>query len=282
MMILLVIGIGVSYWAEAAGNPKLPPLGVNQTASATNPGGNMEGKELRFGIPQSALFATTTTATSCGAVNSMHDSFMPLGGLVCLANMHLGETILGGVGSGLYGMLIFAIIAVFIAGLMVGRTPEYLGKKIEAYEMKMAALAALVMPMVVLLMAAIAVVTTAGKAGTSNPGPHGFSQILYAYTSMANNNGSAFAGLSGNTVFYNITGAVTMFFGRFWWAVPTLALAGALARKKSVPVGAGTLATHTPLFIVLLLGVVVIVGALTFVPALALGPVVEHLMVFGY
>ena len=282
MMILLVIGIGVSYWAEAAGNPKLPPLGVNQTASATNPGGNMEGKEARFGIPQSALFATTTTATSCGAVNSMHDSFMPLGGLVCLANMHLGETILGGVGSGLYGMLIFAIIAVFIAGLMVGRTPEYLGKKIEAYEMKMASLAALVMPIIVLLMAAIAVLAAAGKAGPSNPGPHGFSQILYAYTSMANNNGSAFAGLSGNTLFYNITGAITMFFGRFWWAVPTLALAGALARKKSVPVGAGTLATHTPLFIVLLLGVVIIVGALTFVPALALGPVVEHLMVFGY
>jgi K+-transporting ATPase ATPase A chain len=280
MMIMLVIGIAVAYQAESAGNPKIVALGVNTAAGPASPGGNMEGKEVRFGIANSALFATTTTATSCGAVNSMHDSFMPLGGLVCLANMHLGETILGGVGSGLYGMLVFAIVAVFIAGLMVGRTPEYLGKKIESYEIKMASLAVLVMPMVVLLFAAIAVVTTAGQAGASNPGPHGFSQILYAYTSMCNNNGSAFAGLSGNTPFYNLTGAATMFIGRFWIAVPTLALAGALARKKSVPVGAGTLATHTKLFVALLVSIVVIVGALTFVPALALGPIVEHLTVF--
>jgi K+-transporting ATPase ATPase A chain len=282
MMILLVIGIAVTYASEAAANPKLTALGVNQAASSVSPGGNMEGKEVRFGIPNSALFATTTTVTSCGAVNSMHDSFMPLGGLVLLADMHLGETILGGVGSGLYGMLVFAIVAVFIAGLMVGRTPEYLGKKIQSFEIKMASLVVLVMPMAVLVFTAIAVVTAAGKAGPSNPGPHGFSQILYAYTSMCNNNGSAFAGLSGNTPFYNLTGALIMFIGRFWPVVPTLALAGALAAKKSIPAGAGTLATHTPLFVILLICVVIIVGALTFFPALALGPVVEHLMVYAH
>ncbi|HEX6863668.1 MAG TPA: potassium-transporting ATPase subunit KdpA, partial [Thermoanaerobaculia bacterium] len=239
--------------------------------------GNMEGKEVRFGVARSVLFAAATTATSCGAVNSMHDSFTPLGGLVPLLLMQFGETILGGAGSGLYGMLIFVIVAVFIAGLMVGRTPEYLGKKIESYEIKMASLVVLIMPLVVLLLTAVAVVTEPGTKAILNPGAHGFSEVLYAYTSQGNNNGSAFAGLGANNPFYNTTGGLAMFFARFWLAIPTLAIEGSLARKKTVPAGPGTLPTHTPLFVVLLIGVVVLVGALTFFPALALGPIVEHL-----
>ena len=278
MVTVLVIFVFAAYQAESSGNPRIAALGVDHIASDQQPGGNMEGKEVRFGIARSALFATATTATSCGAVNSMHDSFTPLGGLVPLFMMQFGEVVLGGVGSGLYGMLIFAIIAVFVAGLMVGRTPEYLGKKIEAYEMKMASLLILIMPMVVLGFTAAAAVTDLGKASIFNPGPHGFSEILYAYTSQGNNNGSAFAGLNANTPFYNITGGIAMLIARFWLAVPTLALAGSLARKKLVPVGPGTLPTHTPLFVVLLIGTVVLVGALTFVPALALGPIVEHLL----
>ena len=283
MLILLAIFMVGAYAAESRGNPRLAALGVDQRASELNPGGNMEGKEQRFGVPRSALFATVTTATSSGAVDSMHDSYMPLGGLAPLVMMQFGEVILGGVGSGLYGMLVFAIIAVFIAGLMVGRTPEYLGKKIEAYEIKMASLIILVMPMVVLTFTALAVVTDAGRAGISsaNPGPHGFSEILYAYTSQGNNNGSAFAGLNGNNLFYNLTGGLAMFFGRFLLAIPTLALAGSLGRKKIVPVGVGTLPTHTPLFVVLLIGVVIIVAALVFFPADALGPIIEHLMLVG-
>jgi K+-transporting ATPase ATPase A chain len=277
MLSLLVVFVLVSYWAESAGNPRLTALGVEQTA-VNGPGGNMEGKEVRFGIARSALFATATTATSTGAVNSMHDSFTPLGGLVPLFMMQFGEVILGGVGSGLYGMLVFAIIAVFIAGLMVGRTPEYLGKKIETYEMKMAALLILVMPIIVLGFTAVAVVTESGTSSILNPGAHGFSEVLYAYTSQGNNNGSAFGGLNANTPFYNVTGALAMLLSRFWLAIPTLALAGSLARKKMIPPGLGTLPTHTPLFVGLLVGVVTMVGALTFVPALALGPVVEHLL----
>jgi K+-transporting ATPase ATPase A chain len=237
----------------------------------------MEGKESRFGVAPSALFASVTTATSTGAVDAMHDSFMPLGGLVPLFLMQFGEVILGGVGSGLYGMIVFAIVAVFIAGLMVGRTPEYLGKKIEPYEMKMASLVILIMPILVLGLTALAVLLDAGTSSILNPGPHGFSEVLYAYTSQGNNNGSAFGGLNANTIFYNVTGAFAMLISRFWLAVPTLALAGALAGKKTVPPGPGTLPTDTPLFIVLLIGMVVMVGALTFVPALALGPIVEHL-----
>src|SRR5438094_2022205 len=251
--------------------------GVDHTASALQSGGNMEGKEVRFGIATSALWATATTAASNGSVNSMHDSYTPLGGLVPMWMIQLGEVVYGGVGSGLYGMLVFAIVAVFVAGLMVGRTPEYLGKKIEAYEMKMASLVILLPPLVVLVCTAIACVTEAGLAGRANPGIHGFSEILYAFSSASNNNGSAFAGLSTNTPFYNIALGLCMLFGRYWLAVPVLAIAGALARKKIVPVGAGTLPTHTPLFVGLLVGVVLLVGALTFVPALALGPIVEHL-----
>ncbi len=277
MLIIFAIALLGAYSAEAAGNPRLAALGVDQTASSQQPGGNMEGKEMRFGIARSALFATATTATSTGAVDAMHDSFTPLGGLVSLAMMQFGEVILGGVGSGLYGMLAFVIIAVFVAGLMVGRTPEYLGKKIEAYEMKMASLVILLMPLIVLGFTALAVVTPVGKAPVANPGAHGFSEVLYAFTSMGNNNGSAFAGLNGNTPFYNIAGAFAMLLGRFWLAIPTLALAGSLARKKIVPVGPGTLPTHTPLFVIWLIAVVVIVGALAFLPALALGPIVEHL-----
>jgi len=281
MTIVLVLFIATAYWAESAGNPLLAKIGVDQTASATQPGGNMEGKEVRFGVANSVLWASTTTAASNGSVNSMHDSFTPLGGLVPLFLMQFGEVIFGGVGSGLYGMLVFAIIAVFVAGLMVGRTPEYLGKKIEAYEMKMASLLILIMPMIVLGFTAVATVTDAGKTGVFNPGPHGFSEILYAYTSQGNNNGSAFAGFGANTPFYNLTGGIVMLIGRFWWIIPTLALAGSLARKKAVPAGLGTLPTHTPLFIILLIGTVVLVGALTFIPALALGPIVEHLMMAG-
>jgi K+-transporting ATPase ATPase A chain len=241
----------------------------------------MEGKEVRFGIANSALWATATTAASNGSVNSMHDSFTPLGGLVPMFLMQLGEVIYGGVGSGLYGMLIFAIIAVFVAGLMVGRTPEYLGKKIESYEMKMASLVILIPPLVVLGFTALAVVTEGGTATIFNPGAHGFSEVLYAYSSQGNNNGSAFAGLGANNPFYNFTGGLAMLMARYWLAIPTLAIAGSLARKKVVPVSPGTLPTHTPLFVVMLIGVVIIVGALTFIPALALGPIVEHLLMIG-
>jgi potassium-transporting ATPase potassium-binding subunit len=281
MLIVLLAFQLFGYWAEAKGNPAIGALGVDQTATDLNPGGNMEGKEVRFGIARSALFAAATTATSCGAVNSMHDSFTPLGGLVPLFLMQFSETILGGVGSGLYGMLIFVIVAVFIAGLMVGRTPEYLGKKIESYEIKMASLVVLIMPLVVLLFTAVAVVVQPGLKGIANPGAHGFSEILYTYTSQGNNNGSAFGGISANTPFYNVTGAVVMLFSRFWLAIPTLAIAGSLAKKKLVPASPGTLPTHTPLFIVLLIGTVVLVGALTFFPALALGPIVEHLQMIA-
>ena len=254
--------------------------GVDHAASALQSGGNMEGKEVRFGIANSALWATATTAASNGSVNAMHDSFTPIGGLVPMWLIQLGEVIYGGVGSGLYGMLMFAIIAVFVAGLMVGRTPEYLGKKIEAYEMKMSSLVILITPALVLIGTSVGVVTAAGKAGIANPGIHGFSEILYAFSSASNNNGSAFAGLSANTLFYNTALGLCMLFGRYWLAVPVLAIAGALARKKIVPVGAGTLPTHTPLFVGLLVGVVLLVGALTFVPALALGPIVEHLQLY--
>jgi K+-transporting ATPase ATPase A chain len=278
MTIILVVLLGFALWAEQQGNPALGALGVDQVASSSQAGGNMEGKETRFGIVNSVLWASATTAASNGSVNSMHDSYTPLGGLVPLLLMQFGEVVFGGVGSGLYGMIVFAIIAVFIAGLMVGRTPEYLGKKIEPYEMKMASLLILIMPIVVLGLTAVAVVTEAGTSSRSNPGAHGFSEILYAFTSQGNNNGSAFAGLNANTPFYNITGGLAMLISRFWLAVPTLALAGALARKKVVLAGPGTLATHTPLFIALLIGVVIMVGAMTFLPALALGPIIEHLL----
>lgn len=281
MIILLVIFVGCNYAAEANGNPLFTKLGVDQTSTSVNPGGNMEGKEVRFGIARSSLFSTITTATSTGAVDSMHDSYTPLAGLILMLMMQLGEVVLGGVGSGLYGMLIFVIVAVFVAGLMVGRTPEYLGKKIEPFEMKMAALVILIMPIAVLGLTALAVVTSAGQAGVTNPGAHGFSQILYAFTSQVNNNGSAFAGLSGNTTFYNLFGALAMLIGRFWLAIPTLALAGSLASKKKNTESAGTLSTTSPLFIVWLIAIIMIVGALNFVPALALGPVIEHLVMIG-
>jgi K+-transporting ATPase ATPase A chain len=280
MLIVLAAFQCAAYWAEASGNPHIAAMGVDTLASNSNPGGNMEGKEVRFGIARSALFATATTATSTGAVDAMHDSFTPLGGMVLLIMMQFSETILGGVGSGLYGMLIFVIVAVFIAGLMVGRTPEYLGKKIEVYEMKMASLVVLIMPIIVLGCTALAVSTQAGTSAIANtqPAAHGFSEVLYAFSSMGNNNGSAFAGLGANTLFYNLVGSFAMLVSRFWLAIPTLAIAGSLARKKVVPAGPGTLATHTPLFVALLIGVVVLVGALTFIPALALGPIVEHLL----
>ena len=278
MLVILTTGIVFAYYAEASGNPKLTALGVDQHSTSINPGGNMEGKEVRFGIAKSALFATVTTATSCGAVNSMHDSYTPLGGMVPLIMMHLGEVALGGVGSGLYGMLVFVIVAVFVAGLLVGRTPEYLGHKIETYEIKMASLLILIMPMAVLAFTAISVVTDVGKAAIANPGPHGFSEILYIFTSQANNNGSAFGGVSVNTPYYNIMGGLAMLIGRFWLAVPTLALAGSLVRKKLVPPSEGTLPTHVPLFVFWLIAVILIVGALNFIPALALGPIVEHFM----
>jgi K+-transporting ATPase ATPase A chain len=277
MFVVLVPLLVLCVVQEQAGNPALSALHVDQASSALQAGGNMEGKEARFGISASALFATFTTAISCGAVNGMHDSFTPIGGLVPLWLIQLGEIIFGGVGSGLYGLLMFAVVAVFVAGLMVGRTPEYLGKKIEAYEMKMASLSILFPAATVLIFTAIAVVTEAGVKGVANPGPHGFTEILYAYSSAANNNGSAFAGLSANTPFYNTTLGLSMFFGRFWVKIVVLALAGALAKKKLVPAGAGTLPTHTPLFVTMLVGVIVIVGALTFIPSLALGPIVEQL-----
>jgi potassium-transporting ATPase potassium-binding subunit len=278
MMIILVVALFVAYQAESGGNPKFSSLGVDQLATAANPGGNMEGKEVRFGVPNSSLWATVTTAASNGSVNSMHDSFTPIGGLITLVMMQLGEVVFGGVGSGLYGMLIFVIVAVFVAGLLVGRTPEYLGHKIEAYEMKMASLLILIMPLTVLLLTALAVISQTGTGSIANPGPHGFSEILYTFTSQGNNNGSAFAGLNANTPFYNITGGLAMLISRYWLAVPTLALAGSLVRKKLVPVSEGTLPTHTPLFVFWLIAVVLIVGALNFFPALALGPIVEHLM----
>ncbi|WP_079436057.1 potassium-transporting ATPase subunit KdpA [Zoogloea sp. LCSB751] len=280
MTLMFVLAAWAAMSFEQQGNPQLAALGVDQAASALQAGGNMEGKEARFGIADSALFATVTTAASCGAVNAMHDSFTPLGGLVPLVNMQLGEVVFGGVGTGLYGMLVFAILAVFIAGLMIGRTPEYLGKKIEAYEMKMSSIAILVTPLLVLLGTALAVMAEAGRAGIANPGAHGFSEILYALTSAANNNGSAFAGLSANTPFYNVLLAVAMWFGRFGVIVPVLAMAGSLAAKKRIPTGAGTMPTHGPLFVTLLIGTVLLVGLLNYVPALALGPVVEHLMLW--
>lgn len=263
--------------AEQQGNPALMGLGIDQTASATQSGGNMEGKETRFGIVNSAMWAVTTTAASNGSVNSMHDSYTPLGGLIPTWLMQLGEVIFGGVGSGLYGMVIFALVAVFIAGLMVGRTPEYLGKKIGAFEIKMSALAILLPCASVLVGTAFGVVTESGKATIFNPGPHGFSEVLYAFSSAANNNGSAFAGLGANTLFYNGMLGLAMLIGRFGVLLPVLAIAGSLARKKTVPVGPGTLPTHTPLFVVMLVAVVLVVGALSFFPALALGPIVEHL-----
>jgi potassium-transporting ATPase potassium-binding subunit len=276
MTVIFVALLVVCVVAEQNGSVFVKQ-GVDHTASALQSGGNMEGKEVRFGIANSALWATATTSASNGSVNAMHDSFTPIGGLVPMWLIQLGEVIYGGVGSGLYGMLMFAIIAVFVAGLMVGRTPEYLGKKIEAYEMKMSSLVILITPALVLIGTSVGVVTAAGKAGIANPGIHGFSEILYAFSSASNNNGSAFAGLSANTPFYNTALGLCMLFGRYWLAIPVLAIAGALARKKIVPVGAGTLPTHTPLFVGLLVGVVLLVGALTFVPALALGPIVEHL-----
>ena len=270
MGILFLAGVATAYWAEAQGNPAFAALGVDPS------GGNMEGKEVRFGIANSALFATVTTDASCGAVNSMHDSYMPLGGMVPLINIMLGEIIFGGVGSGLYGMLLFAILAVFIAGLMVGRTPEYLGKKIEAKEVKMAMLAILILPLSILGFTAIAVVVQPGLASLANAGPHGFSEALYAYTSATGNNGSAFAGLSANTLFYNTTLGVAMFVGRFLMIVPMMAIAGSLAAKKIVPASEGTFPTHGGLFVGLLVGVILIVGGLTYFPAVSLGPVTEH------
>ncbi|MER8809162.1 potassium-transporting ATPase subunit KdpA [Mesorhizobium australicum] len=274
MGVLFIAGVAVCYWAEAAGNPLVHALGID--------GGNMEGKETRFGIVLSALFAVITTAASCGAVNAMHDSFTALGGMIPLINMQLGEVVVGGVGAGFYGMLMFILIAVFVAGLMVGRTPEYLGKKIEAKEVKMAMLAILCLPLAMLIFTAIAVVLPSAVASIANGGPHGFSEILYAYTSAAANNGSAFGGLSGNTPWYNITLGIGMLMGRFLVIIPALAIAGALAAKKTVPASAGTFPTDGPLFVGLLVGVIVIVGGLTFFPALAVGPVVEHLaMIHG-
>lgn len=281
MTIMFATAVVVETSAEQAGVPQYSSLGIDQRASALQSGGNMEGKEARFGIIDTSLFVAVTTSASCGAVNAMHDSLTPIGGLVPMFLMQLGEVVFGGVGSGLYGMLIFAILAVFIAGLMVGRTPEYLGKKIETYEMKMTAITILVTPTLVLALTAIAVSLAAGKAGIANPAAHGFSEILYAFTSAANNNGSAFAGLSANTPFYNIMTGLAMFFGRFFMIVPILAIAGSLAAKKRLAVTGGTLPTHGPLFVTLLIGTVLLVGALNYVPALALGPVVEHLQMLA-
>ncbi len=281
MTLIFVALIFVTVPAEQSGNPALAALSVNQSANVSQSGGNMEGKETRFGITNSALWAVVTTAASNGSVNAMHDSFTPIGGMVPMWLMQLGEVVFGGVGSGLYGMIMFAIVAVFVSGLMIGRTPEYLGKKIEAYEMKMAAIVILIPPLMVLGGTALAVMIAAGKTSIFNPGAHGFSEVLYAFSSAGNNNGSAFGGLSANTPFYNSLLGLAMLFSRYWLAVPVLAIAGSLAAKKIVPVGPGTLPTHTPLFIALLIGIVLLVGALTFVPALALGPVVEHLQMLG-
>jgi K+-transporting ATPase ATPase A chain len=271
MAVLFFLGVSVAYWSEASGNPAFARMGIDPG------GGNMEGKEVRFGVANSALWATVTTDTSCGAVNSMHDSFTPLGGMIPMINMQLGEVVYGGVGSGLYGMLVFAILSVFIAGLMVGRTPEYLGKKIEAKEVTMAVLAILILEFAILGFTALASVTAGGLAGPLNKGPHGFSEILYAYSEGTGNNGSAFAGLSANTIFYNLTIGLAMLFGRFLMIVPTLAIAGSLVKKKLLPASSGTFPTTGPLFVALVVGVILIVGGLTFFPALALGPIVDHL-----
>ena len=279
MTALFLVGVSTVYWAEARGNSQLS--GVNQAATALQSGGNMEGKEVRFGIANSALFATATTDASCGAVNGMHDSFTPLGGMIPLVNIMLGEVIFGGVGSGLYGMLVFVILAVFIAGLMVGRTPEYLGKKVEAFDVKMAMLSVLVTSVTILTLAAIAVVAKFGTSSISNPGPHGLSQILYAYTSATGNNGSAFGGLNANTPWYNTSTAFAMLLGRFFVVIPILAIAGNLARKKTAPASLGTFPVTGPLFTVLLASTIVIVGALTFFPALSLGPILEHLLMLS-
>jgi K+-transporting ATPase ATPase A chain len=276
MTILFLAGVTTAYWAETHGNPLLKA--VDQRASLTQPGGNMEGKEVRFGMANSALFATITTDASCGAVNGVHDSYTPIGGMVPLVNIMLSEVVFGGVGAGMYGILIFVVLTVFIAGLMVGRTPEYLGKKIEAYDVKMAMLVVLVFPLVILVFTAVSVLAKFGTSSIANPGPHGFTEILYAFTSAAGNNGSAFAGLSANTLWYNTTMGVTMLIGRFFMIIPMLAVAGNLARKKYVPPSLGTFPVTTPLFTVLLVSVILIVGALTFFPALSLGPVLEHLL----
>jgi potassium-transporting ATPase potassium-binding subunit len=276
MAILFLVGVTVIYWAEARGNPLL--AGTDQRVSAVQAGGNMEGKEVRFGMANSALFATVTTDASCGAINGQFDSFTPLGGMIPLVNIMLSEVIFGGVGAGLYGMLIYVVLAVFIAGLMVGRTPEYLGKKIEAYDVKMAMLVALVFPLVILILSGLSAVKPFGTSSITNGGPHGLTEIIYSYTSQAGNNGSAFAGLNGNTLWYNISGALTMLIGRFWMKIPMLAIAGNLAKKKYVPPSLGTFPVTTPLFTLLLISVVLIVGALTFFPALSLGPILEHLL----
>jgi len=281
MMIIFIPCLWGCIQVEQKGNSLLSQFGVDQNAGLLQSGGNMEGKEARFGIVNSAIWATATTAASNGSVNSMHDSYMPLGGMIPMWLMQLGEVIFGGVGSGLYGMIAFIIIAVFMSGLMIGRTPEYLGKKIEAYEMKMASLIILIPPILVLAGTAVSVILPVGKSSILNPGPHGFSEILYAFSSAGNNNGSAFAGLTTNTFFYNIALGLAMFFARYWLAIPALAIAGSLSKKKIVPVSEGTLPTHTPLFVLFLVMVVLIVGALTFFPALALGPIVEHLMLTG-
>jgi K+-transporting ATPase ATPase A chain len=280
MAVLFVAGAIAAISFEQQGNPQFTALGIDQNVSTAQAGGNMEGKEVRFGIADSGLFAAITTDASCGAVNAMHDSFTPLGGAVPLINMQLGEVVFGGTGTGLYGMLMFAILAVFIAGLMIGRTPEYLGKKIEAYDMKMTSIAILVTPLLVLAGTAIAVMAEGGRAGIANPGAHGFSEVLYAFTSAANNNGSAFAGLSANTPFYNLMLAIAVWFGRFGVIVPVLAVAGSLASKKRIAVTGGTMPTHGALFVVLLIGTVLLVGLLNYVPALALGPAIEHLVLW--
>ena len=281
MSILFIGGAGTAIWAEQRGNPQFSAIGIDQHASAAQSGGNMEGKEVRFGIVESAMWATVTTDTSCGAVNSMHDSYTPLGGLVPMVNMQLGEVIFGGVGSGLYGIIVMAVLAVFIAGLMVGRTPEYLGKKIEAREMKLAMLYVLIFPAVILIPAALAGVLPAGLASISNPGPHGLSQILYAYTEASANNGSAFGGLNANVAFYNVSIAIVMLLGRFMMAIPALAIAGSVAAKKATPASAGTFPTDGLPFVLLLIGVILIVGALTFFCADALGPIVEQLLMMA-
>ena len=282
MTIIFVVLLAGTVWAEQTGNPLIAKLGVDIHQTNINPGGNMEGKEVRFGVANSALWATATTAASNGSVNEMHDSNMPLGGMIPLWLLHLGEIIYGGVGSGLYGMLAFVIVGVFVAGLMVGRTPEYLGKKIESYEMKMASLILLIPIFTALVGTAVGVLTPAGIATVWNPGPHGYTEILYAFSSATGNNGSAFAGIGVNTPFYNTALGTVMFFARYWLLIPALAIGGSLARKKKVPAGAGTLPTHTPLFVGWLIAVVIIVGALGFLPALALGPIVEHLMIFAH
>jgi K+-transporting ATPase ATPase A chain len=276
MAFLFIAGVSTAYWAEARGNPLL--AGVDQKPSALQSGGNMEGKEVRFGIANSALFATVTTDASCGAVNGQHDSFTPLGGMVPLINIMLGEVVFGGVGAGLYGIVVFVILAVFIAGLMVGRTPEYLGKKIESYDVKLAMLAILVLTFTILVFSAIAIVEPFGTSSISNPGPHGLSQVLYAYVSSTGNNGSAFGGLSVNTMWYNTSTAVAQLLGRFFMIIPVLAIAGSLAQKKTVPESAGTFPVTGGLFATLLVSTILIVGALTFFPALSLGPILEHLL----